>query len=366
MKKAFLLIIAVVVVSAQSRDFALLWIGNSLMQGAPGCESEGWAWVGDMMINPDSVTLGMTVSSAAVKRGATDIPEQWKADSTAGNGACTGVGEINQPTGCNLDGSNPQKARIAARDNYDYVVLQGYHWGSVYDSYAAALKYSQLYCDQAVSRGTAPIFFCCWQQPGWGTPDSVIACYDSLFHKYRRYGAILAPIFQAHRLVWNDPAKNAATYLYNAGDAYHHENLVGSWLNMCVFYEVFTGKSAVGKTMADFKPYCYPWVSPGLLDSLKQVDIDYCANKAHQAVVNYYGAGNIPHLGISAVSTMAPLTSRLVTSRIGTTNLRAYDLTGRNMPARIMHSRNCQVIIGVDGSRAAQKVVINRQPDKHS
>jgi hypothetical protein len=100
--------------------------------------------------------------------------------------------------------------------------------------------------------------------------------------------------------VWNDPTKDAVSYLYAPSDAYHHESSVGTFLNACVFFETFTGQSSVGITLADMLPYC-----SDLNTALTDADVAYCEAKAHQAMIAYYGAGNLPHLGMSPLEWLA-------------------------------------------------------------
>ena len=59
--------------------------------------------------------------------------------------------------------------------------------------------------------------------------------------------------------------------------------------------------------MADLTPYCSEAAMP---THMSDADMAYCEAKAHQAVVNFYGANNIPHLGIGAVSVNEPVLCR--------------------------------------------------------
>jgi hypothetical protein len=153
--------------------YGLYWIGNSLMSGGWGCY-EGWDFVGKAMINPDSATLGLVVHSAALKRGATDIPAHYQADLAAGSGSCTGIGELTAPTGCITYGY--PEPWCATQSQYDYVILQGYrwtYWGTAMLSADTEYKYCSLYYDLGLSKGTKPIVFACWQNPS--TADTAIA-----------------------------------------------------------------------------------------------------------------------------------------------------------------------------------------------
>jgi hypothetical protein len=321
MKRTLFTLLAGLFITAQihAAHFDVLWIGNSLTQGSPGCQGEGWMWPELVMVNPDSLTLGVGVYPAAVMRGATDLPSHWRQDIAAGDVAGTGRGELSNPSGNNM--WDPEKSWMASRSNYDYVILQGYHWSAPYND---DIDTASLYASFALQHGVKPLFFACWQDPA--NYAGVTGAYDSLYRKFRSQGAILAPVFQAHKLVLDDKGVTAgALYLYGAeASSFHHDNATGAYLKMCIFYELFTGQSAVGLQVTHLKASCWDAAALGVA----QADADYCSAKAHQALVNYYGAGNIPHFGSGPVAIKEPVQKFDASPNRSSIN-GYYDLTGR-------------------------------------
>jgi hypothetical protein len=356
MKKVFLILLVGMIGTLQAlpKDFSLYWVGNSLMCGGWAC-NEGWEFVGKVMINPDSTALGMAIHAAALKRGATDIPSHYKQDS-AGQGTpsnsgapCIGINELNNPTGCTT--YQFVEPYCGTQNNYDYLILQGYRWDATMA--ASEYDYCSRYYDLGLSNGTKPIIFACWSAPQ--VADQGIAIYDSLFRKYKNRGAIYAPVIQAHKLVWADPAKDPATYLYD-NDPYHHVNRRGAWLMCCVFYEIFTGQPATGLTLANLKRAC----NSATMDSMSTADLAYCAGKAHQAVINYYGAGNVPHLGISAVDVSNPASKRMAPAAIFSKQgaRLSIDLAGREISHPGMQKTGPRVVIAKDAAGRTGKAVV--------
>lgn len=355
MKKIIVVLLAAVFLVSSptlaAKDFGLYWIGNSLMMGGWACD-EGWDFVGKIMIDPDSANLGIVIHSAALKRGATDIPAQWQQDVAAGSGPCTGIGELNSPTGC-ITFQNPE-TWCAAQSHYDYLLLQGYRWTMFSNPADTEFKYCSLYYDLGLQNGTKPFIFACWQTPQ--SAPAAIAIYDSLYRKYRSRGAIYAPVIQAHQLVWNDKSKDS-TYLYINGDPYHHINYRGSYLMDCVFYEVFTGHSPVGITLAKLLQYCTDTVS---MDSMSAGDMSYLETTAHQAVINYYGAANVPHLGITATSVSMPVVASTPSALYSKSGVKlSVDLSGRRMNSSFYASSH--VVIAKDElGRISRMVTIDK------
>lgn len=358
MKKlsTFVLLAILFVCQATAKDFAVLFIGNSLTQSAPSwCHGEGWEWI-TSLVNTDSTRLGMDVITNGILRGATDIPGQWNADLAAGAGACSGIDELNKPTGCHVNRNYPDQSWIASLSHYDYVVLQGFRWAPPFDT---EYKYMSDYCDLALQNGTKPIIFACWEDPINGT-DTVIAAYDSLYHKYRSHGAILVPLLQAHRLVWNDPTKNAQTYLYVSGDPYQHVNWVGGYLMQCVFYEVFTGHSALEINYSSLCANC-----SDLDSNVGAANAAYCASIAHQAVINYYGQGNVPHLGGTATNTISNPPVLRQSHSLETRNVRAYcDLSGRLLKDNGAFHKS-GICIARDQDGKLSQLLVTNESDEH-
>jgi hypothetical protein len=356
MKRATSLCAAMIVFATASfgaQNFGVYWVGNSLMCGGWG-GLQGWDFVGKAMINPDSTRLGFAVHSAATYRGATDIPYQWKGD-LANDGTCQAIDELNSPTGC-ISYGYPEPW-CATRDNYDYIALQGYrwtYWGSADLSADTEYKYCSLYYDLGLSKGTKPIIFACWQNPP--SADTAIAIYDSLYRKYRGSGAIYAPVIQAHRLVWNDSRwaneTEMTNFLYD-NDPYHHVNRRGAFLGTCVFFEVFTGASPVGITKTDLKRVG----TSADIDSVSDADVSYLEAKAHQAVVNYYGAGKSPHLGMAPVAVHKPVAPKDLALYTKSGTKVAVDLAGHAMT----HNAAKGVDIALDATGRASRVVTVHQ-----
>jgi hypothetical protein len=356
MKKITVILSSAILLACSSiyaTGFGIYWIGNSLMSGGWACY-EGWDFVGKAMINPDSQSLGMVIHSAALKRGATDIPSHWQQDVAANADSCTGISELNNPTGCITYGY--PEPWCAAQTHYDYLALQGYRWAQ-WTTPAAAMDTQIYYCskyyDLGLSKGTKPIIFACWQTPA--SANAAIAIYDSLFRKYRSRGAIYAPVIQAHRLVWNDPTKDSLTYLYD-NDPFHHVNKRGAFLMDCVFYEIFTGQSSVGITAANMKRGCSNDLR---IDSMSAADITYLEQKAHQAVIDYYGAGNVPHLGITAVTIQRPVALKPLALYTKSGAKITVDLTGRIINHGLV--TRSQIAIAKDAMGRANRVVMDNR-----
>jgi hypothetical protein len=267
------LMMAAVVATLSAEHLDILWIGNSLTQGSPGCYSQGWAWAG-AMASHDSARTGVSVHCGSVMKGATDLCGHWAAGETDASRT-----ELADPTGGSVWA--PGLDCIDARDHYDYVVLQGYRWGAPYDE---ELQCAINYADLALSYGTKPIFFVCWQNPA--DYDGIVGAYDSLYNRYKDQGALIAPVFQAHKLVIDDPEVDAETLLYGT-DTYHHDSNVGAYLKMCVFFEVFSAHSAEDFDIASFRDnVCW---GPDELNTNGVIEwADYMEEKAHQAVTEYY------------------------------------------------------------------------------
>jgi hypothetical protein len=270
---ALLVTVLVSLLSAEHLD--IFWIGNSLTQGSPGCYTQGWAWAG-AMASHDSARTGVSVHCAGEMKGATDLCGHWAAGESDPSRT-----ELADPTGGNIWA--PGMDCMDARDHYDYVVLQGYRWGAPYDDeFQCAVNYAEL----ALSYGTKPIFFCCWQDPS--SYDEITMLYDSLYNMYKDQGALLAPVFQAHKLVLDDPSMDSPETLIYGTDTYHHDSNVGAYLKMCVFFEIFSGFSAEDFDIVSFRDnVCW---DPDVLNTNGVLDWnDYMEEKAHEAVVNYYG-----------------------------------------------------------------------------
>jgi hypothetical protein len=277
--------------SAAAKQYSVLWIGNSLTTASMGCAGQGQYEATNMM-NKDSARTGISIRSQSVIAGATDLSGHWH------NGYA--LQEIGAPS-------------LSGVDRYDYVVLQGYNWWSaaVRDS---GYKYGCKFADTIIARGSKPVFFCCWQGPG--TMNATIAIYDSLYEKYKGDGALLAPVFQAHSLVWAE--RDSITYLYGfdwGTDPYHHENERGVYLNAGVFYAVFTGMNP-----GDFDFSLLTAQCPDLEDTLV-AQHDFIESKAWKAYSDYYKTTGVD----SPIRLHAPAArwSSLVSG--------IYDLYGRRM-----------------------------------
>jgi hypothetical protein len=122
----------------------------------------------------------------------------------------------------------------------------------------------------------------------------------------------------------------------------------------CVFYEVFTGRSPVGITRATRKTRN----TSGEMDSLTEADVAYLEAKAHQAVVDYYGAGNAPHLGMPATN---------VVKRAAFSPMAAFSKAGQKLTANLngrtginSASSGTTIAIAKDAMGKTRRIVINR------
>jgi hypothetical protein len=246
----------------------VLWIGNSLTQ-APGCWYEGWL-ASTFMANSDSLATGINVASYKVMYGATSLATHW----------------ANQHAFAELDNpvvrppSNPFTG-LESIDHYDYLVLQTYKPGTGAGLTAESTAICN-YSDLALSKGTKPIIFACWDIPASYAGE--MKAFDSCYVRYKSRGALIAPLYDIHASIW--PEK-PLSYLYLPNDDYHHETINGVYINMCVFNYLFTG----------MKPthYDYSLLSPALSGCADIAAIapekDYLAAKVEAGLAKYYDGG---------------------------------------------------------------------------
>jgi hypothetical protein len=187
-------------------------------------------------------------------------------------------------------------------------------------------KYASLLSEMALANGTIPVYFVTWCDDS-SQYNRVIWYYDSLYRKYKDRGALIAPVYQTHKLIYQDPSiANAYPYLYQADN--HHTNLRGGVIEMCVFSEVLTRHSCLGFDLAR-AGVAMCSASGAVMDAPSAADITYLEGKSHQAVLNYYGNGWYGSTGVASDghSPDRPLAAGRASHLTGRTC--SYDIRGR-------------------------------------
>lgn len=309
-----------------AKHLDVLWVGNSLLASV-SCTPVNWSrssqWYA-AMVNTDSAVTGISLTPAEVSFGATSLVGQWKDHPETDISSARY--QLQTPTGYPDD-----NAAVKDKGHYDYVVLE--------DDFLITpgqknppmpldsnFKYASLLSEMALAHGTIPVYFVTWCDDS-SQYNRVVWYYDSLYRKYKNRGALIAPVYQTHKLIYQDPSiANAYPYLYQSDN--HHTNSRGGVIEMCVFSEVLTRHSCVGYDFAKAGVAMCSW-SGGVINAPSNTDITYLEGKSHQAVVNYYGNGWYGGTGVAneVHNALRPLATDRVSHVTGRTNV--YDIRGR-------------------------------------
>ncbi|EFK95938.1 secreted protein [sediment metagenome] len=297
----------------------VLWIGNSLSTASFCCDLEGHLNVMDYCNKNRSVT-GVKVAVQGAMMGATTLSTHWNDE--------RGFGLLDNPQVRNPD----DIWQTISVDQYDYLVLQPYQTGSLggINSEAQAMCH---YADLALSKGVKPIFICIWEDPS--VYDRNMAIYDSVYNMYKNQGALLAPLFTAHKFILEDG--KGLSYLYIDNDWYHHENENGVYVMMCVFYRLFTGLNSMDYNYSNFRSTPY-------------AEANYLEQKAEEALDAVFTTAIVPESGIA--------NKKRVNESFQRHEL-LLDLTGRSInPVFRFHSRIKAVTI--EAERQTPCIPINK------
>ncbi|EFK95937.1 secreted protein, partial [sediment metagenome] len=235
----------------------ILWIGNSLTTGNFGC-GQGWH-APAYMNNPNSDETGIILAMKDAMAGATRLATHWSNES--------GFSLMDNPVVWNPDDIWQNQDA----DSYDYLVLQPY---SCHDASSIASERQALinYCDLAVSKGIKPVLFACWESPD--VYDAVMAMYLEVWNTYKDQGALMAPLFDAHRLVLE--TENTA-YLYG-GDTWEHHTPVAAYMHSLIFQYLFTDVSPTEYDLGILQGAAWPYSCT--VPSEVVTDADFLATEA--------------------------------------------------------------------------------------
>jgi hypothetical protein len=336
MKRTILLVgTLLALISAANVDSAtrvnILWIGNSLTQ-SPWCIDEGWLAT-QVMANTMTPTTNLELACYGVMKGATSLASHWSQQS--------GFNELNTP----IVRKPSDRWATENVEKYDFIVLQTFV-RSAGAALAAESTAMVNYCNLALSKGTRPVIFLCWDNPSYYTAQT--AAFDSCYAHYKSQGALLAPLFDIHQAI---DAEKPTTYLYGS-DTYLHVDINGAYLNVCVFNYLFTH---IRPTAYDISlmPTCAD--IPALVP-----EKSYLATKAEAALSRYYSlSGTNVHPGAKMASTLS--FARLTESSV-------YDISGRligkSLPAasnRIPETMRNRVLVSINEAGSARIPVSGNQ-----
>jgi hypothetical protein len=267
MKKRWLTGIIVYIASSLAQSFPQqnsIWIGNSLSAGGFGC-GQGWQTPA-YMCNPDSLRTERILAMHNCILGATPLWSHWNQGSA--------LAEMSTPVVWNpYDIWHEQPA-----DHYEFLVLQPY---TCHDSASTAKEKKALiqYCDTAIALGVKPLLYACWESPDRYTP--VMAMYLDVWERYKADGALLAPLFDAHRLVLRT---KPLTYLYS--DATEHPTYVAAYLNSLITHYLLTGIKPTEYHLSQLVNATWPYNCTVPNDVI--ADAAFLAEQAEEALALYY------------------------------------------------------------------------------
>jgi hypothetical protein len=279
----------------------IIWVGNSLTQG--GFCSEGWRSA-SFMCNPDSNRTHKILADKDCMAGATRLATHW-----ANKSAVTYF--------ANPEVWNPrdlwQKKFV---DSYQYIVLQPYN---CHDAASIASEKQALinYCDTALSWGIKPVLFACWESPDMYT--AVMKMYVDVWNMYKDRGALLAPLFDAHRLALQT---KPTSYLYG-GDTWEHETNVAAYMHGLIFNYLFAGVKPTDFNLPQLQSAVWPYVNT--INQAVVDDADFLEQQAEAALALYYDLNSTTIAPCKSLKE-SPLNSRSGSSRV------IVDIRGRVIP----------------------------------
>jgi hypothetical protein len=291
--------------AAVNQTVSVLTIGNSLLGswtwwdycGDGGGEVTQW---NSTMICRDSALTGVAMYRKTIVSGATDLRGHWQKGTTNAEDARSQI--VTPTSGWAFDAATAEvRTMLLDQGYFNFVVLQ--------DDFLTAspnnkildtnFHYASLFADLCLSTGAKPVFFAAWSDRFYQAAN-VTFYYDSLYRKYKAQGGLLLPVFHAMQLVLKDKDTAATmTYLHEtttgSNDGHHPGSRLG-YLQNCLYYELITHHSSVGFDLAAMA--AAKSCKDGALRLFTPADITYIETKAHQAMLNVYGAGYFTGTGI--------------------------------------------------------------------